>query len=687
MAPGRNLPVLTRLLARAAREVVAQLDQPCLVLSREWEVVFANAGLLETLGQPARGIDGLSLFELAGGGFDTPSVRDLFAQVVRDGPVHRWRLDRPFPKVGRKVLDLDVVPIRGSFFDTGLTVVAIHDETHRILLEEERIHLVEAIEQAPAAIVMTDPDGVITYVNPSFEVITGTQRREVTGARLLEVIQTDERLAGRIAARLRRAGRWSGVLTGHRTGPGGYEVDATVSAVFEPTGSLTGYVAVGRDLATERSLGQTIERQRSERAEIALTLSRLHPTASAEAGALAVCNELRRLAGVDFVAVLTCMPNGTVVPVAVSPPLGVPMRQNVALPGVLGRQIQDRLREGPWLERFTLNRTNGLQPHRAGWLRSGVEAMAYVPLRGHGGEAVGALALGSRCPDGAEGMAALLATAIEVGAFASVMVGPNLRELQERSRIQRSVWESIRGHTFRTVFQPIVELAGRSTVGYEALTRFADGTPPDQRFAEAESVGLGALLERACLESAVEAAVALPAGWISLNVSPAFLVGHFRRHVALQDLTKRDVVLEILESHHVDDYHQLSDVLAELGARGIRVATDDTGRQFAGIDRLLQIRPQFIKIDSSIVRGVEEDAARQALFVGIQHFAQQTGAQLIAEGIETESEHRTVVSLGVELGQGYLYGYPAPAETLWGAPAQGPLEQVASAARDGLAEP
>jgi EAL domain-containing protein (putative c-di-GMP-specific phosphodiesterase class I) len=95
----------------------------------------------------------------------------------------------------------------------------------------------------------------------------------------------------------------------------------------------------------------------------------------------------------------------------------------------------------------------------------------------------------------------------------------------------------------------------------------------------------------------------------------------------------------------------------------VRLAVDDAGAGVANFHHLVELRPEFVKIDVSLVRGVDTDLSRQAVVAGILHFAAAAHCQVIAEGIETEAELAMVTELGVTLGQGYLLGRPAPAES------------------------
>lgn len=210
---------------------------------------------------------------------------------------------------------------------------------------------------------------------------------------------------------------------------------------------------------------------------------------------------------------------------------------------------------------------------------------------------------------------------------------------------------------FATVFQPIVELETRTTVGYEALTRFDDGSPPDVRFAQASECGLGLELEAATLEAAFRASDSLPANvLLNLNVSPELVLageplGGLLRQSGWQ------TILELTEHTAVDDYEGLRRAIAALGDR-VRLAIDDAGAGFASFRHILELAPQFVKLDRAIIAGLDADPARQAFVAGMRHFAVTTGCGLIAEGIETEAELIALRTLGVSLGQGYYLGRP-----------------------------
>ncbi len=121
----------------------------------------------------------------------------------------------------------------------------------------------------------------------------------------------------------------------------------------------------------------------------------------------------------------------------------------------------------------------------------------------------------------------------------------------------------------------------------------------------------------------------------------------------------RLVVVEMTEHAPVADYPALKGALDRLGDQ-VRTAVDDAGAGYSSFRHIVELEPDFVKIDIGLVRSIERDRARQAFVAGLDYFALKTGCTLIAEGIETEAEREALRSLAVSLGQGYLLGRPGP---------------------------
>lgn len=213
----------------------------------------------------------------------------------------------------------------------------------------------------------------------------------------------------------------------------------------------------------------------------------------------------------------------------------------------------------------------------------------------------------------------------------------------------------------RLVFQPIVDLARGVVTGYECLARF-DSEPyrtPDQWFAAAWRLDRGAELEALVVQRALAARDRLPPGtFLTVNITPSALQRDaVRRVVAGRDL--RRLVLELTEHDAFGDEDALRDALAGLRAQGALVALDDAGSGYAGLQQLLAVRPDIVKLDRSLVQDVDQDEAKLALVEMVGVLSGRLDAWLLAEGIETAAELEVFQRLGVPLGQGWHLGVPA----------------------------
>ncbi len=216
--------------------------------------------------------------------------------------------------------------------------------------------------------------------------------------------------------------------------------------------------------------------------------------------------------------------------------------------------------------------------------------------------------------------------------------------------------------TLNMVVQPIVDIHSGEIRFVEALCRFSASPRrgPDQWFSEAHRVGLGLQLELAAVRLALELLPQLPADvTLCINVAPVVIrSGALLDIIADQDCNR--VVLEITEHHDIDPV-VLAGPLARLREAGVRIAIDDTGSGYASLSALLRIQPDIIKLDRDLVSGIDHDPVRRAMVKAMVHFAEEDSvAELIAEGIESEAEVATLVSLGIRLGQGYFFARPAP---------------------------
>jgi PAS domain S-box-containing protein len=224
--------------------------------------------------------------------------------------------------------------------------------------------------------------------------------------------------------------------------------------------------------------------------------------------------------------------------------------------------------------------------------------------------------------------------------------------------------------TFHTLYQPIIDIQTGETVGAEALTRFTaePQQAPDRWFTDAGNVGLGPRLELAALALALHGANELPGGlYLSVNLSPAAMASSELLTVLTHShLPLQRVVIEITEHVSVQDYSTLRANIEGLRERGARLAVDDAGAGYASFRHILRLAPDYIKLDRTLIDGLESDPAQRALVNAVGTFANEIGATVIAEGIETAAELNLCRQMGLGAAQGYYIARPARLGPSWG---------------------
>jgi EAL domain-containing protein (putative c-di-GMP-specific phosphodiesterase class I)/ActR/RegA family two-component response regulator len=239
-------------------------------------------------------------------------------------------------------------------------------------------------------------------------------------------------------------------------------------------------------------------------------------------------------------------------------------------------------------------------------------------------------------------------------------------EQEESKRLKvNTLAQIIEQQAFEIVFEPIVDLRSGETAGFEALTRFTaePRRTPNLWFEEAWDLGLGLDLELAVVKAALDTARQRePDLFLTLNVSPETAVSGRLPQVLAHD-RPGSLVIELTEHAVVEDYDVLTKSLDPLRQSGVRIAVDDAGAGYASLRHVLHVKPDFIKLDISLVSGIDEDRSKSSLAESITQFARESRARVIAEGIETDSQLGCVADLGVDYGQGHLFGKPAPFES------------------------
>lgn len=258
---------------------------------------------------------------------------------------------------------------------------------------------------------------------------------------------------------------------------------------------------------------------------------------------------------------------------------------------------------------------------------------------------------------------------------AAVEEARRLPERRERARDRAwgaELRKVIREEAVRTVWQPVVELASGSYHGFEAFARGPKDSMfemPRAMFALSGRVGASGDLDRLCRAAAFRDDAAVGLGRkLFVNVLPTALASPEWSSGVVPDLlaaagrAPADVVVEVSERAVGTDAPELPDAWDALRGRGFAMALDDVGTGRDGGEAVERLRPDYLKVDASVVRGIDTNLVKQEIFATIARAASTVGARLAAVGVESADEAATVRRLGAHLAQGYHFAQPAPRE-------------------------
>lgn len=240
-------------------------------------------------------------------------------------------------------------------------------------------------------------------------------------------------------------------------------------------------------------------------------------------------------------------------------------------------------------------------------------------------------------------------------------------ESRERARKVADLKNTLREGAVYIVYHPIVVTETREIYGFEALARGSHRAlrSPEVLFGVAEEANLIWELSRLCRRRAIEGMDAHlgPGQFLFLNIDPHDFRDPTFRYLDLDELGVEQpdrIVLEITERTAITDYPTFQGYLKEFRDRGFRFAVDDAGSGYAGLGSIANLEPDFIKLDISLISGIDANFMKQNLVETMVQFANDHGIKVIAEGVEREEEYETVKRLGVHFTQGFLFHAIAP---------------------------
>jgi EAL domain-containing protein (putative c-di-GMP-specific phosphodiesterase class I) len=241
-------------------------------------------------------------------------------------------------------------------------------------------------------------------------------------------------------------------------------------------------------------------------------------------------------------------------------------------------------------------------------------------------------------------------------------------DARKRSREQTELRRIISEGDIEVVFQPVVHLDDSRIIGYEAFCRGPRNTDfekPLALFATSKDASLARELDLLCQRRALARACGLGRGdKLFLNALPDSLLDPgFRDHLLTELpanllLKEEDIVLEIADRDTIGDYKHFEHEVGELRTRGFRLGVDDVGTGSGSLQTIAEVRPDYIKVDGSLIRNIQANLVKQEMLRSLSSVAHSIDATIVAEGIESGEELVVVRDCGVHYGQGFLFAHP-----------------------------
>ncbi|MBL6945002.1 MAG: EAL domain-containing protein, partial [Rhodospirillales bacterium] len=605
--------------------------------------------------------------------------RELDQQVFRTGEMMVGVEDQLVDRSGSERIFLTTkAPLRGDSDTDDMVVTVSLDITERMRAEDDVRKLSLAVEQSPASVMITDPTGVIEYVNPKFVDVTGYSTEEVIGKspQILNSGYTPPEYYRELWKTVLAGREWRGGFHNKKKNGENFWEYASVSPIKDHNGEITHLLAVKEDI--------TVRKQHEEQLLRQMNYDN-------------VTDLPNRVLGLDRLtqALARSHRNNTTVAL-----LFIDLDRFKNVNDTLGHSAGDRLlkeaglrlceciRGGDTVARmggdeFTIILPDLQSPNNAEHVAEKIHSAFAQPFLIEGQELFITASIGITIyPMDADAPHALMQNA-DAAMYQAKELGKNrtqffTRELNEqaleRVKIENHLRRAIEQDEFSLHYQPIVELRSGRLVGAEALLRWQNdelGNVPPSRFIPlAEDAGLISsigewVLEDVCRQYAEWRDKSGLSIRISVNVSSrqfreGALVDTINRASREHGVPQDNLELEITEGLLMDDLPESKATFRELNAMGMRFSLDDFGTGYSSLNYLKRFPVRSLKIDRSFIQGVVDIPDDAVLVQAIINMAHSMNLEVVAEGVETRDQLDFVRRNGCDLVQGYFFSKPVP---------------------------
>lgn len=553
---------------------------------------------------------------------------------------------------------------------------AVRDVTQQRLAEDRMRKLSCAVDQSPAAIVITDVNGIIEYVNRTFCVVTGYDPGDVVGkhSKVLKSGLMPDSTYQELWSTVQDGREWRGELYNRKKNGELFWEFASIAPVKDHQGRITNFLAVKEDLTQRHQYEERLLRQSNYDAltdlpNRNLALDRL-------ASALARARRQNTYVALLFID----LDDFKTVNETLSHGAGDRLLKEVS------RRLTMRVRELDTVARlggdeFAIIATDLASPIDAEIIVQKIQELFGAPFVLDGVEVFATASIGiSVFPHDGKDAHALMRNA-DAALYRSKEHGRNDyqfftpgvdKDVHERLKVASHLRRALERDEFEVHYQPIFDAGTRELVAAEALLRWHSpelgSVPPDKFVPLAEEIGLidaigAAVLREACIRTAAWSRQMPGCPRLAVNVSPrqfrdSKLVETVRQALEESGLPPRQLELEITETLLLNDRPVVLSVLEELVRLGVSLSIDDFGTGYSSLSYLKKFPVSTLKIDRSFISGVTNRTDDAALVTAIIAMAHKLGLRVVAEGVEAAGQLDFLHALGCDFVQGYYLGRP-----------------------------